>query len=210
MSKNLDSKCKQCRRIGEKLFLKGDRCSTAKCAITRRNYPPGVHGPKGSRRKVSDYGLQLKEKQKAKKMYNLMEKQFRLTFEKAKKQSGDAGENLFKLLEMRLDNVVYRLGFAASRNQARELVSHGHFLIKGKKVNIPSYCVKTGDIIKIKESSKKSKQFSALGEKLKKAETPGWLNLDAKELSGKVLHAPNFDDIRINVDARVIVEFYSR
>lgn len=210
MSKNLDSKCKQCRRIGEKLFLKGDRCSTPKCAINRRNYPPGVHGPKGSRRKVTDYGLQLKEKQKAKKTYNLMEKQFKLTFERAKKQSGDAGENLFKLLEMRLDNAVYRLGFASSRGQARELVGHGHFLINGKKVDIPSYVVKMGDIIKIKEKSRKSKQFSALGESLKRAEIPGWMNLDVKDLSGKVLHAPNFNEIRTNIDARVIVEFYSR
>ena len=210
MSKNLEPKCKQCRRIGEKLFLKGDRCSASKCAITRRSYPPGVHGPKGSRRKISDYGSQLKEKQKAKKTYNLMEKQFRLTFKKAKQQSGDAGENLFKLLETRLDNVAYRLGFAVSRGQARELVSHGHFLVNDKKVNIPSYRVKTGDVIKIKQNSQGLKQFNALRERLKKTEVPGWLHLDAKELSGKVLHTPAFNEIRTNIDARVIVEFYSR
>jgi len=210
MSKNLDPKCKQCRRIGEKLFLKGDRCSTPKCALNRRNYAPGVHGPKGSRKKTTDYGMQLKEKQKAKKIYNLMEKQFRLTFEKAKKRPGDAGENLLKLLEMRLDNAVYRLGFATSRAQARELITHGHFLVNDKKVDIPSYCLKTGDVVKIKEKSKKSKQFSALGEKLKNAEIPGWLHLDAKNLSGKILHAPDFNEIKANIDARVIVEFYSR
>jgi small subunit ribosomal protein S4 len=209
MAKNLDPKCKQCRRIGEKLFLKGERCSTQKCAIVRRNYPPGVHGAKGKKR-ISDYGTQLKEKQKAKKEYNLLEKQFRLTFEKGKKQPGNAGENLFKLLETRFDNAVYRLGFAASRSQARELITHGHFLINDKKVNIPSYHLRTGDIIKIKERSKKLKPFNILKEKLKKVEISAWLNLDNKELTGKVLHMPTADEIKTNINAQIIVEYYSR
>jgi small subunit ribosomal protein S4 len=175
-----------------------------------RNYTPGIHRVKGRNRSQSESGLQLQEKQKAKKEYNLLEKQFRLTFEKAKKQAGNAGENLFKLLETRFDNAIYRLGLAASRGQARELVSHGHFLINGKKVNIPSYQVETGDIIKIKERSQKSKQFNVLPEKLKKAEIPGWLNLNPKELTGKILHNPSADEIKTNINAQMIVEFYSR
>jgi small subunit ribosomal protein S4 len=209
MAKNLDPKCKQCRRVGEKLFLKGERCLSPKCAIVKKNYPPGVHGVKG-KRKLSEYGLQLQEKQKAKKEYNLLEDQFRLTFERGKKQAGDAGENLFRLLETRLDNVVYRLGFASSRSQARELVTHGHFLVNDKKVNIPSYQVKTGDVIKIKEKSKRLKLFSILPEKLKKVEIPSWLNLDRKELIGKVLHNPTMDEIKTNVNVQMIIEFYSR
>lgn len=210
MAKNLDPKCKQCRRIGEKLFLKGERCSTPKCAIIRRNYPPGVHGPNRRRGKVSNYGLQLKEKQKAKKEYNLLEKQFKLTFEKSKKQTGDTGENFFKLLETRFDNIIYRLGFAVSRGQARELISHGHFLINDKKVNIPSCILKTGNTIKIKEKSKKSKQFNILTEKLKKIEVPSWLSLDSKELAGKVLHTPAMEEIKTTINAQIIVEYYSR
>jgi len=208
MAKNLDPKCKQCRREGEKLFLKGDRCNSPKCAMVKKNYPPGVHGLKG-RGRQSDYSLQLREKQKAKKLYNLLEKQFKITFDKASKQKGDAGENLLKILEMRLDNTVYRLNFATSRSQARELVNHGHFTVNDKKVNIPSYQIKTGDIIKIKPSSKKNKLFSDLSERLKKADVPGWLNLDEKELSAKILHKPNKDDME-KINMQMIVEFYSR
>lgn len=209
MGKNLDPKCKQCRRLGQKLFLKGERCSSPKCSIIKRNYPPGMHGPKGGG-KFSEYALRLREKQKAKKEYGMLEDQFRLTFEKAKKQKGDSGTNFFKLLEKRLDNAVYRFGFASSRSQAREMVSHGHFLVNDKKVNIPSYQVKTGDVIKIKERSKKSKSFSSLPEKLKKAETPGWLNLEVKEFSGKVLHDPKVEELKTNINIPMIVEFYSR
>ena len=210
MAKNLKAKCKQCRRLGEKLFLKGDRCSSPKCAIVKRNYPPGAHGGKGKGRK-SNFGLQLEEKQKVRKQYALMEKQFRLTFEKAKKQQGNAGENLFKLLEMRLDNTIYRMGLAASRGQARELVNHGHFTVNDKKVDIPSFQVKAGDVIKIKINSRAKKQFSNLGEILKKVKAPGWLNIDAKELSGKVLHNPGKEEIRnINFNPQMIVEFYSK
>ncbi|MDD4332755.1 MAG: 30S ribosomal protein S4 [Patescibacteria group bacterium] len=209
MGRNLDPKCKQCRRVGEKLMLKGDRCSTQKCAMVKRNYPPGCHGQK-NKRKQSDYGIQLTEKQKAKKQYNLNEKQFSITFEKAKKHSGNTGDNLFKLLELRLDNAVYRLNMANSRNQARQLVNHGHFTVNGKAVNIPSYSVKVGDIVKVKERSKKFKHFKDLGEKLKKATLPSWVNVNTEELSGKILHLPTMDDIRSNLNIQMIVEFYSR
>lgn len=210
MAKNLEPKCKQCRRAGEKLFLKGERCFTPKCEMVKRNYPPGVHGAKGKGRK-SGYGMQLEEKQKAKKQYLLLEKQFRLTFEKAKKQAGNAGENLFKLLETRLDNVVYRLGFVSSRGQARELVNHGHFAVNNRKVNIPSCQVKVGDVVKVASGSRTKKQFSNLEEKLKKIKVPGWLNLDTKELSGKVLHYPGKEEIKnINFNLQMIVEFYSK
>lgn len=209
MGRNLSPKCKQCRRIGEKMFLKGERCTTPKCAFVKRDYAPGMHGNK-QRRKLSNYGLQLQEKQKAKKEYRLMEKQFKLIFEKAQKQSGDAGNNFLKLLETRMDNAIYRLGFTSSRNQARELVSHGHFLVNDKKVDIPSYTLKAGDIVKIKEKSKKMKVFSSLAEKLKKSEIPGWLSLDISEMSGKILRLPAPNDIKTTINAQTIVEFYSR
>ena len=151
MGRDLDPKCKQCRRLGEKLMLKGERCFSSRCAMVKRNYPPGFHGVKGSKHRHSDYSLQLAEKQKAKKQYHLLEKQFKLTFEKASKQPDNTGENLLRLLEMRLDNAVYRLGFASSRSQARQLVNHGHIQVNNRKVNIPSCQIKVGDIIKIKE-----------------------------------------------------------
>lgn len=191
------------------MFFKGDRCQSPKCAMVKKNYPPGLHGPKG-RKRQTDYGLQLAEKQKAKKQYNLSEKQFRLTFEKARKQLGNTGETLLKLLELRLDNVVYRLGFASSRSQARQLVNHGHFMVNNKRADIPSLKVKSGDIIKVKGKSKSSKSLKNLAETLKKQEVPGWLNLDAKELSGKVLHEPSMKDISINTNVQMIIEFYSK
>lgn len=191
------------------MFFKGDRCQSPKCAMVKKNYPPGLHGPKG-RKRQTDYGLQLAEKQKAKKQYNLSEKQFRLTFEKARKQLGNTGETLLKLLELRLDNVVYRLGFASSRSQARQLVNHGHFMVNNKRADIPSLKVKSGDMIKVKGKSKNSKSLKNLAETLKKQEVPGWLNLDAKELSGKVLHEPVMKDISINTNVQMIIEFYSR
>lgn len=209
MAKNLDSKCKQCRREGEKLMLKGIRCASAKCAIVKRNYPPGIHGSKG-RPRQSEYSNQLREKQKAKKIYNLLEKQFKLTFDKAQTQKGDTGENFLKMLERRLDNVIYRLGIAPSRSAARQLVGHGHFTVNDKKVNIPSYIVKTGDIIKIKKSSLRNKDFMGISEKLQKVEAPGWLNLDAKELTAKVLHEPGKNDLEMKINTPMIVEFYSR
>ncbi|MDP2736651.1 MAG: 30S ribosomal protein S4 [bacterium] len=209
MSKYLGPKCKLCRREGDKLMLKGERCSTAKCAVVKRNYPPGLHGPKG-RARQSGYNMQLREKQKAKRTYNLMEKQFVLSFERAIKQKGEAGENLMKILETRLDNVIYRLGFAASRAEARVLTNHGHFRVNDVKVNIPSFNVKTGDIIKIKQSSKKNKKFINLSEKLKKIEIPGWLNLDVKDLSAKVLNQPTKENFESKINSQMIVEFYSK
>lgn len=210
MPKYLGPKCKLCRREGEKLMLKGERCNTPKCPMVKRNYPPGVHGPKG-RGRQSGYSLQLREKQKAKRTYNLFEKQFKLTFLKAKKQKGDVGENLMKMLETRLDNTVYRLGFACSRAQARTLVVHGHFKVNDQVVNIPSYQVKTGDTIKIKKiASNKVKQFNNLKEKLKKIQIPGWLNLDLNEMTAKVLHSPAKEDLEQKINPSMIVEFYSR
>jgi len=209
MGRNIDSKCKQCRRIGEKLFLKGDRCSTPKCAMVKRNYAPGFHGPKG-RKRLSDYGLQLQEKQKAKKYYGLLEKQFRLTYAKASKKQGDAGKNFLRLLEMRLDNVIFRLGWAASRSQARQLVNHGHFTVNSRKTDIPSFSVKLGEVIKIKKSSQSNRFFKNLGEKLKKAERPSWLNFDASDLSAKVLHEPKETDLPQNINVQMIIEYYSK
>ncbi len=209
MARNLDPKCKQCRRVGEKLFLKGERCFSVKCAITKRNFPPGIHGGKG-RTRQTEYGLQLQEKQKAMKEYRMLEKQFRLTFLRAQKMIGNLGENFLSLLETRLDNTVYKLGLASSRDTARQLVSHGHIAVNGRKVSIPSYQVKTGDVIKIKDGSKRKKIFNNLGEALKKVNLPSWLNLVPADLSGKVLHAPGAKDLAANINAQMIVEFYSR
>ncbi len=209
MGRNIDNKCKQCRRVGEKLFLKGDRCSTPKCAMVKRNYAPGFHGPKGHKR-LSGYGLQLQEKQKAKKYYGLLEKQFRLTYSKASKQQGDAGKNFLKLLEMRLDNVIYRLGWASSRSQARQLVNHGHFTVNNRKTDIPSFSVKIGQVIKIRKSSQNNRFFKGLDEKLKKAERPSWLNFDVKDLSAKALHDPKETDLPQNINVQMIIEYYSK
>ena len=209
MGRNIDNKCKQCRRSGEKLFLKGERCLTPKCAMVKRNFAPGFHGPKGHKR-LSDYGLQLAEKQKAKKFYGLMEKQFRLTFEKAEKKAGDAGKNFLRALEMRLDNLVYRAGWATSRAAARQLVNHGHFTVNGRKTDIPSFSVKVGQVIKVKKSSQSSRYFKNIGEKLKKADRPSWFNFDATDLSVKVLHEPKDADLPQNLNVQVIIEYYSK
>jgi small subunit ribosomal protein S4 len=189
--------------------LKGERCLTPKCAIIKRNYAPGFHGPKGHKR-LSDYGLQLAEKQKAKKFYGLLEKQFRLTFEKAAKKKGDAGQNFLRLLEMRLDNVVYRLGWAPSRALARQLVNHGHFLLNGRKNTIPSAIVKLGQTVTVKKTSANNRYFKSLGEKIKKAIRPSWLNFDASDLSAKVLHEPQAADLPQNLNVQMIIEYYSK
>ncbi len=209
MSKNLSPKCKLCRREGEKLMLKGERCATPKCALVKKNYPPGLHGPKG-RGRPTGYSLQLREKQKAKRIYNILEKQFENSYNKAIKMKGDVGENLLGLLEARLDNVIYRLGLAVSRSQARELVSHGHFLVNKKRVKIPSYLVKTGEIITIKTSSQKSKIFSNLSEKLKKNNLPGWLSFNTQNLEAKILNLPKKEDLEAKINVQLIIEFYSR
>ncbi|MFA5886452.1 MAG: 30S ribosomal protein S4 [Patescibacteria group bacterium] len=209
MGRNIDSTCKQCRRAGEKLFLKGDRCLTPKCAMVKRNSIPGFHGAK-PRRRLSDYGTQLAEKQKAKKFYGLLEKQFRLTFVKASKKAGDAGKNFLRALEMRLDNVVYRAGWASSRAQARQLVNHGHFTVNGRKADIPSFSVKAGQVIKVKKNSVTKKYFKTADEKLKKADRPSWLNFDVSDLSAKVLHEPQDSDLPKNLNVQIIIEYYSK
>lgn len=209
MAKNLDPKCKQCRRRGEKLFLKGERCTSPKCAIIKRNYPPGIHGVKG-KKFLTNYGQQLSEKQKAKKFYGILEKQFKNYYLKSIKKFGNTAEILLQMLELRLDNVVFRLGFTKSREEARQLVSHGHFMVNNKKVNIPSYQVKLKDVISLKPGKEKLKLYTNLSKKLEKYEVPSWLSLDAKELKGKVLNQPTIVEIKPPFNPTLIVEFYSR
>jgi len=211
MGRPLDSKCKQCRREGTKLFLKGERCDTSKCAMVKRNYIPGVHGPKlGRGKRMTGYGIQLREKQKAKRTYRILEKQFKNYFDKAINKTGDTGGNLFTLLEMRFDNVVYRSGLAISRDSARQLIGHGHFLINGKKVNIPSYQLNVNDKISIREKSLKMNLFSELSEKLAKKEVIDWLVLDAKDLTVVVLDLAGLEKNEPGFDLKLITEYYSR
>jgi small subunit ribosomal protein S4 len=209
MGRNLEPKCKQCRREGAKLHLKGEKCMTAKCPFTVRSYRPGIHGPL-KRVRPTPYGTQLREKQKAKSTYGLMEKQFRNYFEKAKRMTGNTTDVFVRLLEMRLDNVVYRLGMARSRSLARQIVNHGHVLINGKTVTIPSYQVRSGDIITLDEKVRKSNILQAEIGRLDQHTAPSWLNLDAAEVAGKVLHAPQDDDLKQGFDPTLIIEFYSR
>lgn len=209
MGRYTDSVCRQCRREGEKLFLKGDRCYSEKCAIERKPYVPGMHG-QGRRQKASEYGLQLREKQKTKRIYGLMEKQFRNYFKKADRQKGVTGENLLRLLERRLDNVVYRLGFAASRKEARQLVNHGHFTLNGKKANIPSILVRVGDVIQVRESSKNSPKFQEIKEQAAYRTPPEWLTVDVENMAGTVLSYPSREQIDTPVSEQLIVELYSR
>ena len=209
MTATSDAKCKLCRRAGKKLFLKGDKCNSPKCTLVSRNYPPGLHGTKKQRGKASQYSVQLAEKQKAKRMYGMREKQFRLMFEKAGRK-GDAGEHLLQMLETRFDNVIFRLGLGRSRAEARQMVSHGMFTINNKLVDIPSYQVKTGDLIAIKKNKRQKKVFTNLAEKLKRVQAPGWLNFNLSELEGKVLHAPTNDDVDKSINIAAIVEFYSK
>lgn len=209
MGRYTDSICRQCRREGEKLFLKGDRCYSEKCAVERRPYVPGQHG-QGRRQKPTEYGLQLREKQKTKRIYGLMEKQFRNYFKKADRQQGITGENLLILLERRLDNVVYRLGFAASRKEARQLVNHGHFTLNGKKADIPSILVREGDVIQVKEGSRNSAKFQEIKEQASYKTPPEWLSVDVDNLIGKVLAYPKREQIDTAVSEQLIVELYSR
>ena len=211
MARYTESVCKLCRREGEKLFLKGDRCFSPKCAIERRSYPPGVHGRQGQfRRKESDYGLQLREKQKARRLYGVFERQFRRYFREAQRQKGLTGINLLIILERRLDNVIYRLGIASSRTQARQLISHGHFDVNGRKTNVPSYLVTTGDVIAVRDNSKKSTFFKEMAQTLDGSRVPDWLRLDTKNLSGNVVSEPTRDHIDVTLNEQLIVEFYSR
>lgn len=200
--------CRLCRREGAKLYLKGDRCYSDKCAIDRRAYAPGQHGQ--SRKKVSEYGVQLREKQKARRIYGVLEKQFETYFEKAERQSGITGENLLRMLERRLDNVVYRLGFASSRIEARQLVRHNHFTLNGHKANIPSMLVKVGDVIAVKEKSADSPKFKEMKETLAHKNPPAWLELDTEQLTGKVVALPTKEQIDVPIEEHLIVELYSR
>ncbi len=208
MARYCESVCHQCRRENQKLFLKGDRCYTDKCAFERRGYPPGQHGQ--GRIKFSEYGLQLREKQKIKRMYGLIEKQFRLTFEKAERMKGVTGHNLVSLLERRLDNVAYRLGFANSRAEGRQFVLHGHVLVNGKAVNIPSFIVKKGDSVDVTEKSKKLLRVQGSLEGLKRREVPQWLEIDPAQCKGKIRDLPSRDDVTAPMEERLVIELYSK
>ena len=209
MAKYTGLVCRQCRREGMKLYLKGERCYTEKCAIDRRAYAPGEHG-QYSRRKVSEYGLQLREKQKARRIYGVLEKQFGNYFEKAERQKGITGENLIQFLERRLDNVVYRLGFASSRAEARQLVTHNHYTINGHKANIPSILVKVGDVIQVKEKSLESPKFIELKENIAHKTPPEWLDLDKENMTGRVIALPSKEHLDFPLEEHLIVELYSR
>ena len=208
MARYTGSVCKLCRREGEKLYLKGARCYSDKCSFDRRPYAPGEQGQ--GRRKTSEYGLQLREKQKVRKMYGIMEKQFRNYFEEAERMRGVTGENFLRLLERRLDNVVYRLGFASSRNEARQFVLHGHILVNGRKVDIPSYRVDEGDEISVKDSSRKNDRFKEIMEFNAEITPPSWLSADLEKAEGNVVSMPEREDIDHPIEEHLIVEFYSR
>ena len=201
--------CRLCRREGLKLYLKGERCFKESCAIEKRNFPPGQHG-QGRRSKIIGYGLQLREKQKVRRIYGVLERQFHNYFEKASRQRGVTGENLLTMLERRLDNAVYRLGFASSRAQSRQLVGHGHILVNSSKVNIPSFQIKPGDVVSVKEKSQKVSNITAAVEMVGGRGVPDWLELDSSNYSGKVLTLPKRDNVNLPVQERMIVEFYSK
>jgi small subunit ribosomal protein S4 len=200
--------CRLCRRENLKLFLKGERCYTDKCAFERRQYPPGQHGQ--GRTKFSSYGEQLREKQKVKRVYGLLEKQFRLTFNRAARKRGVTGDNLIAILESRFDNMVYRLGFAASRNDARQLIRHGHFTVNGTKVNIPSAILKPGDLVQPREKSTKIEKIKESVETAKQRGVPAWLEIDVEKFEGKVVALPKRDEITMPMNEQLIVELYSR
>ena len=208
MARYTGAACRLCRREGTKLFLKGDRCFTEKCGVERRAYPPGQHGP--GRTRTSDDGLQLREKQEVKRMYGLAEKQFRGTMDAASRMRGRAGENLLVLLEQRLDNVVFRLGFATSRSEARQLVRHGHFEVNGRKVDIPSFRVKTGMRVTLRESSRQIARITEALEALERRSVPGWLELEKEAFTGVIKAAPTREDVTMPVQEQLIVELYSR
>lgn len=208
MARYTGADCRQCRREGIKLFLKGDRCYTDKCGIERRPYPPGQAGKK--RPRDSEYRVQLREKQKAKRIYGLLEKQFRNYYKLASRMPGITGENLLRLLESRLDNVVYRLGFAASRDEARQMVRHGHFLVDGRRVDIPSFRVRPGHVVAVTDKSKDLTVLKAAMISSSKIEIPGWLEVDVEKLTGKILSLPNREQIDAPVREQLIVELYSK
>jgi len=201
--------CKLCRREGEKLFLKGSRCLSAKCSFDKRSYIPGQHGV-GQRTKLSEYGIQLREKQKVKRIYGILESQFRNYYDRATRKKGVSGDNLLKLLESRLDNVIYRLGFAASRNNARQLILHRHFTVNGRVVNIPSYLLKPNDVIEVREKSRKLTGIHESMKKIKDDTMLPWLNLDKAKMQGVFMDVPARQDIPINVHENLIIELYSK
>jgi small subunit ribosomal protein S4 len=202
------AQCRICRRETEKLFLKGDRCYTEKCAVERRQYPPGQHGQRRS--KISDYGIQLREKQKVRKMYGVLEKQFRRYFLEAEKKKGVTGELLLQFLETRLDNIVCRMGFAPNRNCARQLVCHGHFLVNGMKVNIPSYILQEGDSVEVKETSRDLEIVKDSLSKVEQRGVPSWIEIDSQKFKGKVLKIPAREEIQLPAQEQLIVELYSK
>ena len=209
MARNLDAKCRQCRREGEKLFLKGEKCFTDKCAIERRAYPPGQHGQKKNQR-VSDYGGQLREKQKLRRVYGVLERQFRLTYRAAEQRRGITGESLLQLLESRLDSVSYRMGFGASRSEARQVVRHNGILVNGKRVNIPSYQVRPGDVVEVAEKSKAQLRVKAAAEAAEQRGFPEWVEVDIKGLKGTFKAAPQRSELPASINEHLVVELYSK
>ena len=208
MARYIESVCRHCRRENIKLYLKGERCYSDKCAFERRAYPPGQHGQ--GRAKFSSYGVQLREKQKVKRMYGVLEKQFRIFFAKAEKQKGITGTNLLILLERRLDNMVYRMGFTNSRSEARQLVRHSHFIVNSKKVNIPSYLVKVGDVIELTEKSRKVVRVGESLEGVARRGVPPWLELEKEQFRGRVVALPTREDLTMPIKEQLIVELYSK
>ncbi len=208
MARYTGAACRQCRREGKKLFLKGERCYSDKCALTRRASVPGQHGK--ARKKVSEYGTQLRAKQTAKHYYGVLESQFAHYFEMAERKEGVTGENLLQILESRLDNVVYRMGFALSRKEARQLVLHGHYTVNGKKVNIPSYLCKAGDVIAVTSKSRDSEKIKAIADANSARPVPAWLSVNKEQLTGNIVELPKRDDIDLDVAEHLIVELYSK
>ena len=202
--------CRLCRREGTKLFLKGERCNTDKCAFSRRAQAPGQHGAANARKRTKEYGLQLREKQKAKRYYGILEKQFKNYFIKADKKEGQTGENLLTLIERRLDNVVYRMGMAESRREARQLVLHGHFKVNGKKVNIPSYITRVGDVITVKEKSRNSEKIKMLVENISGRTVPEWIDIDKENVVATITALPKREDVDFPFEEHLIVELYSK
>jgi len=200
--------CRVCRREGDKLFLKGDRCFTEKCSVERRKYPPGQHGQR--RTKISDYGIQLREKQKTRKSYGIFEKQFRIYFHEAERRKGTTGELLLQLLERRLDNAAFRMGFAINRREARQFITHGHFTVNGRAVSIPSYLVKAGDVIEVREKSRKIPSLADNMSRLENRGIPAWVEVDSASFKGKVLHIPSREEMQLPVQEQLIVELYSK
>jgi small subunit ribosomal protein S4 len=208
MARNLDSKCRQCRREGEKLFLKGEKCFTDKCAIDRRSYPPGQHGQRSARR--SDYATQLREKQKVRRLYGVLEGQFRKIYAEADRRKGITGDNLLALLESRLDTVVHRMGFGASRSEARQVVRHNAILVNGRRVNIPSYVVKPGDTIEVAEKAKAHLRVKAAAEAAESRGIPEWLEVDSKGLKGRFKALPQRSELPQNINESLVIELYSK